>query len=445
MWALEERIHAGMNEAYMEHAGESGNRARGAGPAGGPAASLPGATLDRLYRSPGERRRDGTVTSQLRRARRSWLQHAPAMSPSMSSTRRTLVRALALVAVAAVAPATLIAQTAAPAGSGEHTVRRGDTLWHLAGRCLGDPFRWPELHQANRSVVENPHRIYPGERLAMPCGAPTDATATRPADDREVATVGGVEVLGDGPILEATVQPALPADGLAERRRQEYLSAPYAAPSGAPQGAGRVHALSGDAPTARDRGRSLALGDQVRIELPFGATQEPGARFIAITRESGRAGGGEYGLDRTAQVVRPTGVVELEKVEGGLVRGRVVQVIGSIHDGQELLPVPAIPATGTGTAGAAARVAWVEDGALLPSVQDWVILEPTGVNTLVDGDRVEMLHPVTDASGAVLGMEVVATARVVRATALGATALITTVRRPLVAVGAPVRVVVSDD
>jgi hypothetical protein len=52
-----------------------------------------------------------------------------------------------------------------------HEVRRGDTLWDLAGRYLQDSFRWPELFQANRSVVEDPHWIYPGEVLALPDGA----------------------------------------------------------------------------------------------------------------------------------------------------------------------------------------------------------------------------------------------------------------------------------
>ena len=61
--------------------------------------------------------------------------------------------------------------------AGSHEVRRGDTLWDLAGRYLSDPFRWPELYDANRGVVEDPDRIYPGERLTLP-GAPQ--TAVRP-------------------------------------------------------------------------------------------------------------------------------------------------------------------------------------------------------------------------------------------------------------------------
>lgn len=52
-----------------------------------------------------------------------------------------------------------------------HEVRRGDTLWDLAGRYLQDWFRWPEIFEASRDVVEDPHWIYPGEILTLPDGA----------------------------------------------------------------------------------------------------------------------------------------------------------------------------------------------------------------------------------------------------------------------------------
>ena len=50
----------------------------------------------------------------------------------------------------------------------EHVVREGDTLWDLAGEYYADPFRWPMIHEANLGEVEDPHWIYPTERLLIP-------------------------------------------------------------------------------------------------------------------------------------------------------------------------------------------------------------------------------------------------------------------------------------
>ena len=82
----------------------------------------------------------------------------------------------------------------------------------------------------------------------------------------------------------------------------------------------------------------------------------------------------------------------------------------------------------------------MKDGALLPSIQDWIILEPAAGSRIAAGDRLEMLHTVAGPPGVEVGQEVVATARVVRVTAQGASAIVTSVRKPLVAVGTAARV-----
>jgi hypothetical protein len=57
------------------------------------------------------------------------------------------------------------------AGPDAYIIQRGDTLWDLAGKWLGDPHLWPQVWDLNR-YVEDSHWIYPGDPLGVP-GKPT--------------------------------------------------------------------------------------------------------------------------------------------------------------------------------------------------------------------------------------------------------------------------------
>lgn len=48
-----------------------------------------------------------------------------------------------------------------------YTVKRGDTLWAIAGLYLHKPWRWPELWGLNLDTIKNPHLIYPGQTLYL--------------------------------------------------------------------------------------------------------------------------------------------------------------------------------------------------------------------------------------------------------------------------------------
>ncbi len=49
-----------------------------------------------------------------------------------------------------------------------YTVKKGDTLWDIAGVKLGDPYQWPKLYALNQDQIKNPDLIHPGQVLTLP-------------------------------------------------------------------------------------------------------------------------------------------------------------------------------------------------------------------------------------------------------------------------------------
>lgn len=58
----------------------------------------------------------------------------------------------------------------APAtGQQVHIVVKGDTLWDLGAKYLGNPFAWPQIWELNK-WIQDPHWIYPGDPLLIEPG-----------------------------------------------------------------------------------------------------------------------------------------------------------------------------------------------------------------------------------------------------------------------------------
>lgn len=104
------------------------------------------------------------------------------LSLSSSAPRRAWIRAVAVaasvaalgLALGAAAPQTALAQVSGTSMSvplaadapQQYVVKKGDTLWDIAGVFLRDPWYWPEIWYVNPEI-QNPHLIFPGDVLNL--------------------------------------------------------------------------------------------------------------------------------------------------------------------------------------------------------------------------------------------------------------------------------------
>jgi DNA-binding SARP family transcriptional activator len=158
-----------------------------------------------------------------------------------------------------------------------YLVQRGDTLWGIATRELGDPYRWPEIFEVNRDhpqpderALTDPNRIWPGWTLLIPAAVappalpPPAATGAAPAP-RPSAPAGAVPTLP--PRVAARAAPAPRANGPEESHRPaattiqldsgSLLAASFAAGVLATLGLGRLRRRRSYRPAVPQPGRCL--------------------------------------------------------------------------------------------------------------------------------------------------------------------------------------------
>ncbi len=184
------------------------------------------------------------------------------------------------------------------------SVEKGATLWDLAAKYLGSPWRWQELWERNRFLT-NPHYIYPGVKIVIfppPAKEYTMTTAAPPPAVSPEAPAEAASAPAPAPEVKAPPEPPKkptlaisPAEfvrgGEFVRRR--------------PTGIGAIRA--GDEPKV-----SFSEGDKVILSLD---KPIPEGQLLGVYRVrgpiSGPSGGGVSGYVRyLAGILQVTGVKE---------------------------------------------------------------------------------------------------------------------------------------
>jgi LysM repeat protein len=366
------------------------------------------------------------------------------------------ILAAVVAAPVLLAPSTLVSQEpAAPAQArpASHTVKRGDTLWDIAKLYLGDPFLWPEIYRLNTDVIEDPHWIYPGETLKLPtetqrvvAAAPVEP-APAPAPTPVPPQVRGVAPApAPAPVAPATTA----ADTMLRLeeapapvptvRSGEFIAAPWVDRFGGPRGSGFVMG-DRDVPGIESADRSrLNLYDQVLVSPPDGPVAE---RSLYLTYRFGPQ------LEDVGQVIIPTGVIRITRPgrNGEAAIGQVVKLFSQMEQGQHLIPLDSSAAIGFDKPravpnGVTGTVRWIYESPVLPSLQDYVLLDITRQNVQT-GDQVELFMPRQgpgDGRDLAIPELRVATAQILRATPFGATAIILHLSQPKIQEGTAARV-----
>ena len=319
-----------------------------------------------------------------------------------------------------------------------HTVKRGDTLWDLAQKYLGDAYLWPTIYRLNTDQIEDPHWIYPNEILRLPGGAPVMAQA---APEQQVVRNVGPSVFRRETTMRsasAVAEPAAPA----RVPLGDVLRASYVTMEQGPRSPGRL-LFSADIPgIAKARANSnFQMYDKVLMDPPPGSVASESEKFISYTL-------GET-IEGFGTIVIPTALLQVVRAprQGEAAIVEVLEVYGMVNAEAPVIPLDTAGAGANGTPmrvtdGRVTKIRAIHRESVLPSIDYDVIFELSSKDGIHIGDDIAIFRPREEAipyERPAIPEVLIGTGRVVRVTPYGSTARVTSQQQPAIKAGESVR------
>lgn len=326
----------------------------------------------------------------------------------------------AVLALLLVAPHMVEAQESIPGEQAVHRVILGETLSHLALEYLGSPYLWPEIYEANRNQISDPHWIYPWMALVIPgIERPGTVTGVVVAGRDVPMDVDGFMTLEERRRMNQrrAFQPAGTPETTRERtifygREARAVSGPQVLISPIDEIAAVPRAVFHAAGwIARDASEVARLGevvgfaqdqglrfdrttvhpyDEVRIRFDGGETPEIGEHFLVYRSKRTIRDAGD--------VMAPSGRIEVVRIEGEGVIGRVVasydrMQIGHLVTRMRTFPLPVGVHPAETAEELEARVIAFQDQKELDLPGDFVFIDRGERDGLAVGDELVGLAP----------------------------------------------------
>ncbi|MCS4510270.1 peptidoglycan-binding protein LysM [Xylophilus ampelinus] len=89
-------------------------------------------------------------------------------APTQEASEKAALAAGNVSSVTQVDNQLTVAAAAAAADSQYHDVAKGDTLSAIAKKYYGDANKYPKIFEANKPMLSDPDKIYPGQKLRIP-------------------------------------------------------------------------------------------------------------------------------------------------------------------------------------------------------------------------------------------------------------------------------------